>query len=254
MKKAKQHSFTTEAALCTEFIAHATKSGDWIAYAETGNWDIVLVRKVDGFQIGIQAKLVLNPKVLDQALPDRYWDFATNGPDCRALLVPSGCAAGLARICDFLGLTVIRQHPPESRFFAHRFDPELPLPAGYAYSEYQNRHWHEWSPVERVKLPEIVPDVVAGSSAPVQLTDWKIRALKLCVLLETRPVSRSDFKALGLDASRWLNFWLKKTDAGYVETPSMPNFRAQHPVNYAEIKSDAANWMDALKLKSGVLL
>jgi len=250
----KTAPFATEAALCADFISHATRRGDWVSYAETGGWDILLVRKEDGFQIGIQAKLVLNAKVLDQSLPDRYWHVAENGPDCRAILVPAGCCGNLSNICGFLGLTVIRQNSPVSKHRAQGFNPDLPLPSGVAYAEYQNRDWHEWAPVKRVKLPDFIPDVAAGCSAPVQLTDWKVKALKLCVILEMRPVSRSDFKALGLDASRWTNYWLKRTPEGYVEGRGMPDFRRQHPENYAQIKADAENWIAALKLKEGVLL
>lgn len=247
--------FKSEATMCAEFIKHATADGKWIAYAETGGWDIVLVRKEDGFQIGVQAKLALNALVLDQSLPDRYWTMATNGPDCRAILVPDGKTGGLTRVCEFLGLTVIRVRCGEhQRYVQNRFDPALPLPGGEAYSDYQNRAWHEWAPLTRVKLPEYVPDVAAGSSAPVQLTDWKIKALKICIILESRSVTRADFKALGLDATRWTNLWLVKENGAYRAGPHMPNFKAQHPVNYEQIKADALTWMPAIERKEGVLL
>lgn len=249
----KKAAFTSETALCAEFIANATKDGKWVAYAETGGWDIVMVRKADGFQIGIQAKLTLNAKVLDQSLPDRYWDRGTIGPDCRAVLVPSGSCGGLSRICEFLGITVIRQQSPDERArYAHGFTPDLP---SERYSDGSGaRHWMEWAPVNRVKLPDFIPDVAAGSSAPVQLTDWKVKALKLCILLEQRPVTRADFKALSLDPSRWTQFWLIKKPEGYVPSRYMPNFKAQHPVNYEQIKAESEKWMTALKLDSGRLI
>lgn len=59
--------FPTEAALCAAFIAAIDKRA-WTPYAETAGWDILLVRKVDGFQIGVQAKLVFNLDVVNQAI------------------------------------------------------------------------------------------------------------------------------------------------------------------------------------------
>ncbi len=63
-----KHPFKTEAELCAAFIEYAQRGEAWTAYAETCGWDILLVRKADGFQIGIQAKLNYNMKVLSQCL------------------------------------------------------------------------------------------------------------------------------------------------------------------------------------------
>ena len=67
----------SEAALCAAFIAAATVTpkrtdhAQWVAYPETGGFDILLVRQTDGVQIGIEAKLALNPLVVSQVLPKR---------------------------------------------------------------------------------------------------------------------------------------------------------------------------------------
>ena len=101
-------------------------------------------------------------------------------------------------------------------------------------------------PQTRCVLPDYVPDVVAGASAPVALTAWKVNAIKLAILLETRPVTRSDFQALGLSPSRWTDpwtGWLQKTPRGYVRGERMPDFQKQHPRNWEEIKADGAKWM-----------
>ena len=109
-------------------------------------------------------------------------------------------------------------------------------------------------------LPEYVPDVSAGASAPVQLTDWKIRAIKIAVLLEKRGfVTRSDFKGIGIDHRRWLapNDWLKIENGRYI-AGRLPDFKAQHPKNYAEIVADFDKWAPAagvpLETQIGVLL
>lgn len=191
----KPKMFETEAALCAAFIA-SIDTRYWTAYPETANWDVLLVRKEDGFQIGIQAKLRMNTEVINQAL-DEYgsWSAAAPGPDCRALLVP--IASGFGRICTHLGLEVITPWGPYKGQW--RFDPPLPDQP----NSYVSDHWKEWAPASRHKLPDYVPDVIAGSPSPVKLTDWKIKAIKLAVLLEKRGVVlRTDFKHLNLDHRR----------------------------------------------------
>jgi hypothetical protein len=49
-------------------------------------------------------------------------------------------------------------------------------------------------------LPSYAPDVIAGAFAPVRLTPWKIKALKIAAPIELR--TRADFKHLGLDPRR----------------------------------------------------
>jgi len=114
MKRAKP--FATEADLCARFIAAI--GPDWVSYPETCNWDILLVRKADGFQIGIQAKLKLNTDVINQALEEYgVWDADRMAPDCRAVLVPADQGGGFGRICKYIGLTIIRvsgdKQPPK---------------------------------------------------------------------------------------------------------------------------------------------
>ena len=80
-------TFTREVQLCSAFIA-ALPEG-WVPYAETGSFDILLVRALDGFQIGIQAKLRLNAKVIRQACEGgRAATVMVPNPDCHAILVP----------------------------------------------------------------------------------------------------------------------------------------------------------------------
>jgi hypothetical protein len=242
--------FATEVDLCARFIAGLEKG--WTPYAETSGWDILLVRDQDGFQIGIEAKLKLNLDVINQAIEDSiYWvDHA--GPDCRAVLVPEG-EAGFDRIADYIGITIIRVRPPyEKGISGPVFTPYLPkLKEDWMHSE-----WHEWCPAKRHTLPEYVPDVAAGSSAPVQLTSWKIAAIKIMVTLEQRGyVTREDFKALKIDHRRWLkpNSWLVVENGRYVRG-HMPDFKAQHPKVYEQIAADAPKWMPKVNIPATQLI
>lgn len=233
--------YASEAAMCAQFIADINAK-EWTAYAETAGWDILLVRRVDGFQIGIEAKLRLGLEVINQAIEQRWGYWHNEGPDCRAVLVPlNGGASGLADICAYVGITVLRIQPQMvSGGWRQTFLPTLPRPGAETPA---GTDWYELCTQRRHKLPEYVPDVAAGVSGPVQLTHWKILAIKIAVILDSRPVTRADFKALGIDYRRWLaQEWLLPCDAGW-RRGAMPDFKAQHPVVYEQIAADAPKWM-----------
>lgn len=225
MKKPKP--FATEADLCKRFIASLPEG--WVSYPETCSWDILLVRKADGLQIGIQAKLKLNTHVISQALEEHgRWSADRAGPDCRAVLVPWG-EFGFELICKYIGVTIIHVKP-ESEFRSRlnpAFSPYLPS------SEFgREDDWAEWAPAERHQLPDYIPDVVAGSPSPVQLTNWKIAALKIAVILEKRGyLLRSDFKHVGIDHRRRLpsgGGWLALDAGRYIKGRHFPQFPADY--------------------------
>jgi len=183
---AKERVFTSEADLVAAFCDSIDPSKwarnqdaapKWTAYHETAGWDLLLVHNETGEQIGIEAKLTLNAKVLEQALPSR-WDV--EGPDHRAVLVPSdGLQHHLTRIAHHLGIVVLVCHSyrPGSRSgptWAHSFRPYLPQDG---WSE----DWPNWCPPQRCKLPDYVPDVTGGHAAPIKLSEWKIKAIKLLI-------------------------------------------------------------------------
>lgn len=244
----REKLFATEADLCAAFLSDLPKG--WTPYAETGGWDILLVRDADGFQIGVEAKLRLNAEVMNQAL-EEYADIGvcSEHPDCRAVLVPWAEAGAMDRIATYIGVTVIRvskvgayERRPKGRSNQWRADPGLPT----IDDRWSTRDWHEWCPTKRHQLPEYVPDVRAGSSAPVQLTAWKINALKIAIILVRRGfVTRADFKHIGIDHRRWIhtNGWLAPTPDGYVATKYLPDFKAMHPRVWEEITADAEKWM-----------
>lgn len=238
----KAEKYTKEADLCADFIAEVEKRGDWQAYPETQGFDILLANKAIGIQIGIEAKLRPTLKVIAQALPHRF-DEGEAGPDFRAVLVPIS-DADFARICGALGLVVLEFRRERIGDKLNSPIPDLPR-FDRPYADYATRHWHDWCPSKRLKLPDYVPDVQAGSSAPVQLSEWKIKAIKLQIILQERPVTRADFRALHLSPSIWLEpgGWLIKRNGGFVPGPRMPDLRAQHPKNFAEIEADKGLWM-----------
>ncbi len=278
MKLARIKSeFENEAALCAAFIS-ALPEG-WTAYAETAGFDILLVRADDGAQIGVEAKMTLNAKVLMQAVEGIYGGGGEHrdGPDFRAVLVPHGTAgAELRSISRYLGVAVIqcraddegkkeveaqvakhgewyRRHASE---YYKPFTPELPKVTEYDWRE----TWVDFCPVQRCPVPDYVPDVAAGASGPSQLSSWKVKAIKICIILERRGwVAVSDFKHIGIDRKRWLDMgWITGREGcrgHYVAGKHPLDLRRAHPVNYGQIEADYAKWKptDDLPLAQGAL-
>ena len=244
MKKEKH--FALESDLCAAFLKVLPKG--WTAYPETAGWDILLSRDADGFQIGIQAKLKLNGNVLTQCLEGPWCE--RNGPDCRAVLVPYEEDAW-QKVCDYIGISVIKV-AMEKRWsgrhqdYAEEIVVRPKLPGDDTNSWNHNTEWHEWLPAQRHPLPEYVPDVTAGVPAPLQLTKWKIKAIKCCILLEKRGyLTRADFKHVGMDHRRWIakDFgWLVIDPVAKVYRPGqqLPDLKRQHPTNWVQIEADAA--------------
>lgn len=241
--------FEKETDLCAQFMSEIPET--WTAYPETAGFDILLVRKEDGFQIGVEAKLKLNTKVICQiAEPIKSWYTDSNAPDCRAILIPEYASTELAQICDFLGLTVIKQRHPESKYRWHYgtgrlFTPDLPKLG----RDWPDNDWFEFAPVERCFVPDWVPDVIAGDKAPVSLTHWKIGAIKLAVTLEKRGfLTRQDFAHYKVSMSRWtqngMAAWLFRapTKGNWIKGDRFPDFRKQHPTNYTQIEADYELW------------
>lgn len=237
--------FATEADLCAAFIAwvqgsagefnHGIQCPKWTPYAETAGWDILLVG-ADGTQIGVQAKLRFNLKVLDQTIPGGWDAWRGEGPDYRAVLVPTTDSSA-EHLCSALGLTLFRPGGRNYGGFDHRhsidFVPGLNM-------EHWNGGWHYWNPERRHPLPEFVPDVVAGASGPVQLTKWKIAALRVVARLELRGfVTRQDFREVSIDIRRWVGpgGWLipGAVPGQFIAGPSL-NFVAQHPDVYPQVR------------------
>jgi hypothetical protein len=235
-------AFEKETDLCAAFVAALPKG--WTAYPETGGFDLVLVRAVDGAQIGIEAKLRLNAKVIAQAAESgTEYEVAGENPDFRAVLVPDGVGFELAQVCRLIGITVIAmRHGHDANLYGSPFQPELPKISDHYWFD---RGWYERCPAKRITLPDWVPDVVAGDSAPVALTHWKIGAIKLVITLSKRGyLTRQDFAHFKISMSRWTQqHWLVKDgNGGWIAGTYLPDFRAQHPVNFVQIEADYEKW------------
>lgn len=234
-------AFQKETDLCAAFIAAIPET--WTAYPETGGFDILLVRKSDGFQIGVEAKLRLNAKVISQAAESMYpgrYGHDRPGSDCRAVLIPDGVSYELSAVCDLIGITVIlMHHGAESRWRRDRFHPELPEAGADQW------RWTELCPTRRLEVPDWVPDVKAGASAPLALTSWKVGAIKLVITLQRRGyLTRGDFVHFRISMSRWTQQgWLVKDgQGGWIAGPYLPDFRAQHPINFDQIAAEFEKW------------
>lgn len=257
--------FPKEVDLCEAFIETLPKG--WTNYNETGGFDILLVHDETGFQIGIEAKLRLNAKVICQALEGLQSSYDHQAPDCRAVLVPTGVNHDLKVVCSHLNLTVItvnKKSRYESSYNCNNSNswssqPKLPKPIAKKYLKwdaylYEYKHgWYDFGPTERLTLPDYVPDVAAGASAPMTLSIWKIKAMRVSVWVERNTtITRAHFKALDISPSMWMNgHWLKKGSirGEWVKGDSFPNYRAQHPSIYEQIEADYDKWVTEAKLK-----
>lgn len=259
--KAYQHKWASEADLCKAFLSCVPDG--WTAYNETGDFDILLVHDETGHQIGIEAKLALNAKVLCQATDRRDSRYAVRGPDYRAVLVGTS-SPGMLTLASRLGLTVLtvtaRLAGPRRGYF-YEGPPQIQFELGSGcrlprFADFRpdarawvdSQDWQDCAPIQRLALPEYVPDVDAGHPAPQKLSNWKIAAMKLCVLCEKQGyLDRSDFKALQISPSRWMDGYsmVKGAVRGrWVPGRHWPaeSYRSQHPSIYARIDEDFKKW------------
>jgi hypothetical protein len=251
----RENPFKTEAELVEAYISAANKNpwrddtSKWVPYPETCGFDLVMVNDETGVQVGIEAKLSLNVKVLCQAISG-VDGWRKQGPDYRAVLVPSaGVQLGLSGLARRLGLTVLC---PYDHGYSSKPNwecrPELPSERIRTWKV--DDDWFPWCPTERLKLPDYVPDVQAGKPSPVALTQWKIQAIKLAILLDRRGhVTRADMKALGLSPTFFCGPGGRLVPAHkegryqcYTAGRGMLDFKAQHPRNYDEIAADFDQW------------
>jgi hypothetical protein len=234
----RESIFKDEAELCAAFIKWAKREG-YTCYPETAGFDLLLVG-AEGFQTGIQAKMSLNAKVISQILPLYSLD---EGPDYRAVLVPS-LRGDFREICGHIGIDIFYcQH-------GGRRDDWRP---GTIFSFSRDGAWHfgentffDWNPIKRCDLPAYMPDVAAGVPSPIQLTPWKIGALKVLAHLEIAGhITRKRINALGIDSRRWCGGegWLlplagDPARGGRYVRGKCPAFDQQHPEVYAQIKAE----------------
>lgn len=243
--------FPDEASLCDMFIRDMRAMGGWTIYPETAGFDILLVRDATGHQLGIQAKLQLNAKVADQILPDWFhpYEAARPGPDFRAVIVPciTESNGGIAKMLRILGVQVLA---PDGSFRGSvkfklsrwRDNDVRELDANAGKLMEWNLAWYDWNPPSRCDLPTIVPDVRAGVPSPIQLTPWKIGALKVLADLELDGfVTAKSVRSHNVDARRFCasDGWLTPLGGGRWGRGNVPAFDQQHPEAYAQVLAEA---------------
>lgn len=204
-----------EGELC-EWFMDLARSKNWVCYPETSNWDILLVR--NGIQIGVQAKLRANVKLITQTLPHNLGVWRNmmsspalyrgriKGPDFRTILVPQEKIGNktfddLDDLCRIVGIWMFVKGKPRKWGGPRHIglglldDPE----------EMQD---YDWQPPEKEWFPEVVPDLPAGVPNPVSLTRWKQQALKLIARAEVRGyVTSRDAKELEVNFTTFKNNW-----------------------------------------------
>lgn len=226
---ADPQKWDSEAQLCDAFASWARKGGcgrePWTVYPETGGFDLLLVNKT-GHQLGIEAKLSMNPRVCVQSLPSLY--AGGEGPDWRGILVPkiNGDLAELMKIHGVVIFTPALTHYRSTQ----DFNPWL------YKSDCNFNPWFDWNPVKRCALPEMVPDVAAGVPSPVRMTQWKEAALKVLAHIEAHGfITAKQVKSYGVDSRRFCasDGWLISLGDGRWGRGNVPSFDKQHPTEYA---------------------
>lgn len=229
----KAPDFATEAELCAAFIEWAQREG-MICYPETAEWDILCVAK-DGMQMGVEAKLSLNAKVMDQVMRGTRCNWnESSGPDFRAVVVPYGEVTTIADyVLASIGVAVFRP----SRSWHSRTEQRWDFYRELAH-EFE---MHDWNPSQRLELPDYVPDVPAGVPGPRTLSPWKVGALRVLATLEVQGyVTRDDVRLCKNDPRRWCatDGWLTQLGSGKWGPGKAPRFDEQHPTVYAQILAE----------------
>lgn len=198
MKRKKprfKNPYDLESELCDTLAAYARSHG-WLVYPETSGWDLLLVKDI---QIGIQAKLKDNVDVLSQALPA--------GPNVRAVLVPRA-SKEFRKVANALGIFIIEGLVKKKDSLGRKY---WTREIKNSLDSYTKKHLTY--PRNACWVPDVVVNVPAGVKSPRLVTEWKMKAVKLCLKLnECGYVTSKDFKNAGLSMIIWKMKWL--TDSG----------------------------------------
>jgi hypothetical protein len=213
--------FKTEAELCEHMIKHFAVNGVKayreisVGYGHNGSygrsgWDILFVHP-EGMQFGIQAKMTANLKVIAQAIDDRH----------------SMSPKGMQRP-DYIGV-LIPFYSDEMSLVANRLCVRVFWPGEFYLTAWDALwQWGSWGLQEsdcRIELPDFVPDLEAGIPAPIQMTPWKIKAIKIGLLLVKQGfLTRKDFHDENISPTLWRQKWLdldKKVRGHWIRRPGV---------------------------------
>jgi hypothetical protein len=187
-----------ESDLCAEFMAWARGQGHR-CYPEWGGWDILVVTSA-GVHVGVEAKMRAGIDVLEQAM----WPAEDSpGPTYHAVLVPTA-GGSFKSIARRLKVWVMEWSPKPAWLAQYRQKSDTLLPAGVRHLEWIHQAAQQLPPVEELNQP-------AGVPSPSSLTQWKLKAIKLILRLESRGyVTSKDFNELGISmGSTWVGRWIE---------------------------------------------
>lgn len=223
-------TFKKEADLCASFAESAKEQG-FKVFPETSNWDLLLVAEKElviskyvvcakGDTIGVQAKLRPSLELLSQTIPR----WADTGPDFILMAVPHASPA-FHHVAQCLHLNVVT---PENRFSRLCKDGSL---------EFSSKVWWNIRPVHRhyFAKPPWYPDIdvehmPAGVPSPRSLTQWKVKAIQLCLHAEKAGfITIEDFARFGVSPHRWIQ-------GGWIE--ALPGEGKRKQRKYVLSKSD----------------
>lgn len=200
-----KNPYKSEEELCDVLKLYAREVG-YEVYSETNGYDLLLVK--DDIQIGIQAKMMANIEVLYQAI-------TSVAVSVKAILVPRSSREFnvIARKLNVLVIEGTKQeydlnaydgrNPYEVRsYWAKKITTDLKtIWPGYIIK------------AKKVWLPEVNIDIPAGVKSPKVITEWKIKAVKLCILLDEKGyLTSADFKAAKVHMGLWTEKWLNRLE------------------------------------------
>lgn len=187
-------AFRFEHELVTHFRLNV--NSEWAFYPENQSWDFLLMHRETHVQVGVQAKLNLNDKVIWQCV--ELLSVQRTGPNFAAILVPESelskrTARKLLQSCAEEKLLVFTEKTI--------FQTILP----------------EWEPLRcifegPVWTPPYEPDMLAGVKSPKPITPFKVAAVRLCAALRAgfEPTDR-EIKEMGAGSVRYWERWLEPT-------------------------------------------
>lgn len=143
-----------------------------------------------GDTIALEGKLVGSVEVFAQALPPliaRYVDHAP-AADFYGVIVPAA-SGDFERLAERLGIGLFEVAP--ERVPVHQYGNEV-VPAAIELVRLDQTD--RVLGFERLALPEVEVDMVAGHSAPRRVTPWMVAAVKACLIAQHRPLARADFR------------------------------------------------------------
>lgn len=171
--------YSLEKDLCDDFIYFIKKSS-WKVYAEQNNWDMIIVR--GKIQVGVQAKLIANNKVLIQTLPKL--PYTGIGPTYRIALIAG--FTGRTPRARFETRKIFYSMARHFRVIVIDMSCRNKLMTGWDWNlgykggkRNLNLKHYNWRPSELEWVPPFIPNFPAGVPSPKHVSKWNLSMLDL---------------------------------------------------------------------------